>query len=182
MRIIGGFRKGKILMSPKDGLVRPTTDRIKENIFNILQFKIANSVVLDLFSGSGAMGLEAVSRGAERVIFCDNSADSVKLTKINAESIGIKPEILHCDFKDAINTLNKSGVKFDVVFVDPPYSKGMGEEAMNLLLKKGLLDLEGIIVYEFAADDEGANNFVCNLAFNADIRKYGNTKVAFIKI
>ena len=181
MRIIGGRRKGKILLSPADKSVRPTTDRVKENIYNILQFKIKDAAVLDLFSGSGAMGIEALSRGAARVVFCDSSAESANLTAKNLASIGESAEIYNCDYKKAVEKAAKEKMRFDIAFIDPPYFKGIGEAAVKLIFGSGIMAEEGVAVFEYAAEDTEAESFLKGTEYSADIRKYGNTKIAFIK-
>lgn len=115
MRIVSGKYRGKKLNSPKNENVRPTADRVKENVFNILQNRIYGCRFLDLFAGSGAMGIEAISRGAEFVRFCDVSKESVALLKQNLTGIEGDYQICHCDYKMALEG------EFDVIYIDPPY-------------------------------------------------------------
>jgi 16S rRNA (guanine(966)-N(2))-methyltransferase RsmD len=175
MRIIAGKYKGRKLLAPKDDSVRPTTDRVKENIFNILQFDISGASVLDLFAGSGALGIEAISRGADEVWFVDRSRESIELIKKNLEKVQFEGGVLHKDFKDAISDFHKP---FDVIFVDAPYSTGLAEQAIKLIMDKQLLAVNGVIVYEHPIElgympSEG---YVVS-----DVRHYGNTAISFIR-
>ena len=123
MRIIGGRLKRALLRAPKGRKVRPTTDRVREALFNVLQvrFSIEDAVVLDLFAGTGALGLEALSRGAERVVFVEADASVHRITKENAKALGVEEACLFMR-SDALNWLrNPVRQRFDLVFADPPY-------------------------------------------------------------
>ncbi len=148
MRIISGKYKGKKLYSLSDDSVRPTTDRIKETVFNILQKRVFDSRVLDLFAGSGALGIECLSRGAGEVIFVDNNRASIDLIKKNLAGIDGNYKVIQSDFHAAISSLSSSGEKFDLVFVDAPYLSGLGEKAVNALLDSDMLSPDGMIAYE----------------------------------
>ncbi len=147
MRIISGKFKGKPLESPKDDRVRPTTDKVKETIFNVIQWSIADSRVLDLFAGSGALGIEAISRGANEVIFVDNNASSLELVNKNLKKIDGNFKVYRNDFKDA---LKKIDGKLDLIFVDAPFASINGEKAVEFAMELDLLSENGIIVYEHA--------------------------------
>ncbi len=176
MRVISGKYKGIRLDSPKDNSVRPTTDRIKETIFNILFSRnvVEGKAVLDLFSGSGALGIEAASRGAESVVFADASAESVKLTRENAAKTKSQFEIIHGDYKFATRKLQ--GRKFGLIFVDPPYRAGLYADALRQIVKYELLDVGGVVVVEHGGS---ADLGECESAFDSDVRKCGNTYVGF---
>lgn len=151
MRVIAGKYKGRRLNSPSDENVRPTTDRIKETLFNVLQSDIPDAVVLDLFAGSGALGIESLSRGAEEVIFVDKSKDSINLIRDNLKGMDGNYKITQADFLSALRNFDK---KFDVIFIDPPYASGLGEMAVDAVLDKGLLADGGVIVYEHGFENE----------------------------
>lgn len=177
MRVIAGKYKGKPLYSPMDNSVRPTTDRVKETIFNILNSKIEllDAKVLDLFSGSGALGIEALSRGAASCVFCDVSPDSIRLTKENLKYTGATGEVYIADYALALKKLK--GRKFDLIFLDPPYADGKAEDALKLIIKYDLIALNGIIVVE-QADRNSLQNV--DDGFIIDKRKFGNTAVSFL--
>lgn len=150
MRIISGEKKGLKLFSPIDFDVRPTTDKVKESIFNIL-FSINNSsVVLDLFSGTGAMGIEFLSRGAKMCYFCDVSKKSLEITKKNIEKSNFskKSNILNCDYLDSLRYFFKENIKFDYIFLDPPYKTDYILHVLNFILINKLLNDNGLIIVE----------------------------------
>lgn len=149
MRIISGKYRGRRLISPADDRVRPTTDRIKETVFNILQWKVADARVLDLFCGSGALGIECLSRGAKEVVFADRSADSVALTKTNLKGIEGNYRVVAADF---MGVLRSGRSKYDIVFIDPPYKSGLGVLAVDGVLDLDRLADDGVIVYEHSTE------------------------------
>ena len=122
MRIIAGKWKGKKLNTPPDSRIRPTLDRVRESIFSMISFDIPSSNVLDLFGGTGVMSLEALSRGANSATIVDNHKDSVTLIKKNITLCGATAQTtIFCgDYRDFLGKTNKTGNKFDIVFVDPP--------------------------------------------------------------
>ena len=176
MRVIAGKYKGIRLISPKDNSVRPTTDRIKETVFNILvsRYSVEGEDVLDLFSGSGALGIEAASRGAKSVVFADASADSIRLTKENTAKTKSVFEIIHGDFKFAIKKLQ--GRKFGIIFVDPPYRAGLYVEVLGLIRQYGLLKEGGVVVVEH---DGNIDLSEYSDVFDVNERKCGKTYVGF---
>lgn len=174
MRIIAGKHRGRKLIAPKDEKVRPTSDRIRESIFNILQWNIIDKVVLDLFAGTGAMGLEAISRGA-KAVFNDNDRESIALIKHNLKALNEQAEIFNLDYADAIERLK--GRKFDIIFLDPPYKKDI-KHVLTLIKCADLLMDNGIIVYERSSDIE----CVYDKYIIKDQRKYGKTALDFLEI
>ena len=175
MRIISGKFKGRKLFQPKDETVRPTTDRIKESLFNILGQRMDNLSVLDLFSGSGALGIEALSRGAKSAVFCDKSRQNLALTKRNLEILGINCKLINDDYKNALKSLN--GEKFDLIFCDPPYKENFLSEILKRVCENELLTENGIIVYESFCDN------LINVEkpyIIKDSRMYGKIKLTFI--
>ena len=149
MRVVAGRYRGKKLLSPADDSVRPTTDRIKETVFNILQWEVEGARVLDLFAGSGALGIECLSRGAEEVVFVDKSPSSVALVKENLKGIQGNFRVVTADFAGVLRS-GKS--KFDIVFIDPPYKSGLGELAVNAVFDNGRLAEGGVVVYEHSTE------------------------------
>lgn len=144
MRVITGTARGRKLVEPKDMSVRPTTDMVKEAIFSIVQFDVPGRRVLDLFAGTGQLGIEALSRGARECVFVDNSPASLKLVQQNLDICRMKAPVVR---SDALSYLAGCG-KFDLVFIDPPYRKGMYEEILAAAFRFDILTDGGIILVE----------------------------------
>ena len=154
MRVISGTLKGRNILGYNIDGTRPTMDRVKESVFGTIQNYIKDSIVLDLFAGSGNLGIEAISNGASKCFFVDNSIEAIKVIKKNVASFNIndKATILHNDYNKALNYFNNSGIKFDIIFVDPPYKYEIIDEVINKILEYDLLKKQGIIVLEFESD------------------------------
>ena len=152
MRIIAGIARGRKIETPAGMDTRPTLDRVKEALFGSIQFDLPGSTVLDLFAGSGSLGLEAASRGASLVFLNDCSADCVRCIRENARVTGLseKLRILQQDYRSAIDQLSSQGVRFDIVFLDAPYADGTAQDAAERLFRKGMLSDRGFIVLEHA--------------------------------
>jgi 16S rRNA (guanine(966)-N(2))-methyltransferase RsmD len=135
MRIITGSARGRKLKTLEGLDVRPTTDKVKEAIYSAIQFDVEGATVLDLFSGSGQMGIEAISRGASTVYFVDRSKNSIECTRENVETVGFSKQakIFNMDSLDFVRTTPQ---KFDIVIIDPPYSKGIIEQVLPILESK----------------------------------------------
>lgn len=179
MRVIAGKYKGRTLFSPKDQSVRPTTDRIKENVFNLLQARIAGAAFLDLFGGSGAMSVEALSRGARRAVTVDASRESVELIKKNFRKVGIgrEGEILEVSYDLALKRL--AGEKFDIVYLDPPYKADYYEDILTKIAEHSLLREGGVILFEHATE----RAFPPTDPFRiTDSRKYGSVTIELLTI
>ena len=145
MRVIAGSAKGRKLKTLEGLDVRPTTDKVKEAIFSAIQFDLPGAVVLDLFAGSGQMGIEALSRGAETAVFVDRSARSLQMTKENLESVQLAAQAqLHQ--AEAQSFLQTTAMQFDIAILDPPYRKGFHEKLLPLLA--GPMADEGIVICE----------------------------------
>lgn len=151
MRIIAGKHRGRTLKEFKGRDIRPTSDRAKEALFNIIQFDVAGSSFLDLFSGTGGIGLEAISRGAEKVVFADNSKDSIKLLKENLAYLKEKAEIYEGDALSYVLTTKET---FDLVFLDPPYALD-ARLIVKAVKDNGLLNNGGKIIYEHSGKSCG---------------------------
>lgn len=153
MRVISGLKRGTNLYSPVNEKTRPTTDRVRENIFNLIRFSVPGAKILDLFAGSGAMGIEALSQGGERCVFVDSDREAVKIIEKNVEKTAFsdKSRIIKMPFD---NFLKIADDKFDLVFLDPPYHRNLISEAMELIVKRGL-DSDGcLFVLESDYDEE----------------------------
>jgi len=148
MQIITGKYKGRKLVSLETEKTRPTLARVKESIFAMIQRDIRNSIVLDLFAGSGAMGIEAISEGAEKVYFVDNNLDAKKILDKNLTNVKENFEINILDYIQALKTFNERKIQFNLVFLDPPYDSNFGEKAICLLRDLKLLKKDAIIVLE----------------------------------
>ncbi len=154
MRIITGRARGVRLTTLSGENTRPTSERAKEAIFSTLQFEIDGKEVLDLFSGSGQMGLEAVSRGAKCAVLCDRAKEAVEVIRANAIKTRLAPmcEVLLMDWEAALRNLRKR--RFDLVFLDPPYSMGVIPAVLERLVDGGLLSDGAKIVCESAKEDD----------------------------
>lgn len=150
MRIIGGTAKRRTIHAPKGMDTRPTQDYIREALFNILQGYVDESVCLDLFAGSGALGLEAISRGSKYCVFCDKSRAAYTQIKENISLLGFDEQsmVLKCDWQLAIANSISKNIKFDLVFIDPPYKIGNIEDILTQLSQGEALNKSAIIVLE----------------------------------
>ncbi len=144
MRVITGTARGRKLLEPVNMDIRPTTDQVKEAMFNILQFDLEGRRVLDLFAGTGQLGIEALSRGAASCVFLDESKKAVELVRENLRRCGFRAEVLRAD---SLEYLRSCG-QFDVIFLDPPYGQGLEGKAMNLIREFDILSKGGIMCVE----------------------------------
>mgnify|MGYP005947524465 FL=1 len=150
MRIIAGSARGTPLLAPKGMDTRPTQDKVKESLFNMLQGQLEDGAALDLFAGSGALGLEAVSRGASRAVLVDQSREASQCICRNIEKLRFqdRAELLTCDWKQAVSKLARESRKFDLVFLDPPYRMDDLGSLCDELDGAGLLNPEAVVVWE----------------------------------
>lgn len=146
IRITGGKNRSRKLETPETTLTKPTMDRVREAVFNILSNDIKDKKVLDLFAGSGSYGFEALSRGASHVTFVDNQKLAISIIKKNSEIL--KESNIDIIFGDVINFLENSKGKFDIVFIDPPYKLELYQNILDLLENNGLLQPFSIVVME----------------------------------
>ena len=147
MRVITGIVGGRKLKSPEGESVRPTTDHVKQAMFNILQFDLEGRRILDLFGGTGQLGIEALSRGAREAVFTDSSRTSIQLIRENLKRCGLEGKVLQTD---ALSYLAR-GEKFDVIFIDPPYDGGLYQAVLERINAVDNLTEGGIIVCEARA-------------------------------
>lgn len=176
MRIISGKYRSLVLSEFKGEDIRPTADRVKESLFNIIAQKVPASRALDLFCGSGGLGLECISREAEFVHFNDISADSIKVLQKNLSRIKDRNyKVTNRNFTDCLMALDS---KFDLIFLDPPYRLEAGREALELIASRKLLEDGGIAVLERDRAFEGE---ISGLTLY-DERKYGKTYLSFFEV
>lgn len=177
MRIISGLKRGRKLISFNGDAIRPTTDRVKESIFNLIQGYVPGSVVLDLFGGSGALSLEAISRGANHATILDKDKRSIEIIKKNIEitDFSDKTDVKHQSAEAFVESVGK---KFDIIFLDPPYNKGFVIPILESVSENELLNDDGIVVLESDfCDDHGE---VPGLEIIKQ-KKYGRTYITIYK-
>lgn len=179
MRVISGTAKGTSLESLDGDKTRPTLDRVKEALFNILQNDIRNAYVLDLFSGSGALGIEALSRGASFCVMADKSNDAIKVINRNLQKTKLEKnaKVIKNDYIKTLDSLNQ---KFDLIFIDPPYAQNIAVDAIKNIVELDLLTEEGIIVLETDEEERELENFKKINVNVYDLRKYGRVKLIFL--
>ena len=144
MRVISGTLRGRKLETLSGYETRPTTDNVKESIFNIIQFSVPGSTVLDLFAGSGQLGIECLSRGATKVVFVDQNRAAAEIIRKNLQRCGLKSEVSQTD---AVSYLKQCG-KFDLIFLDPPYDSGLYDPILKNINLFDILNEGGIIIVE----------------------------------
>jgi len=177
MNVIAGSARSLKLKAPNGIHTRPTGARVKESLFNIIANSLYEADFLDLFSGSGAIGIEALSRGAANAVFVDNCSKSIDIINQNLKftKLSDKADIIKADAVNAIYNINK---KFDIIFMDPPYYKGLTQQTLTAINDKKILKKDGFIIAEQALDEpepyvEGLKIF--------RIKKYKNSKMTFIE-
>lgn len=176
MRVIAGKFRGTSLLSFDAENIRPTVDRVRENIFNKIQFGVSGAKVLDLFGGTGAISLEFLSRGASEVITCDCNPKSVDLIRKNFAKVGAKPNLKIGDYLKTLGDL--VGKKLDYIFLDPPFDTDFGQKSIAKIKELNLLDDDGVIIYEHLV---GKVFSVPNGIEVFDERKYGTVVATFLR-
>ena len=171
MRVDSGIFKGRRLLENKFEHIRPTTDKVRQALFTKLQFFLPNKRVLDLFCGTGALGIEALSRGASEVVFVDKDARSASMTRENLKNLGVKAKVIRCD---AVRFVESCEEKFDLIILDPPYKSGLYEKIVPKLFP--LLEEDGIIVCEH--DKKDVFNYSPFVIY--DEKRYGNTVLTYL--
>ncbi|MCX7747106.1 MAG: 16S rRNA (guanine(966)-N(2))-methyltransferase RsmD [Clostridia bacterium] len=181
LRVIAGSAKGHKLKTPKGDLTRPTSDRVKESLFNIIAGFLAEAEVLDLFAGSGSLGIEALSRGAALCVFVDKRSECLAIIKENLVHTKMieRARTLSGDAMEVLRRLSGEGSRFDIIFLDPPYRKNLIEEALNIIEKNDIMKPGGIVVAERDKEDKipesvGAVRLVRD-------QQYGDTVLSFYK-
>lgn len=176
MRVITGIARGRKLETlPGEDVTRPTTESVKEALFSMIQFEIEDKKVLDLFAGSGQLGIEALSRGAGKCIFVESDRQAVKVIQNN---------VSHCQLEKQADIINSDAISFlmkknnfDIAFLDPPYKKGFMEKCLPLLLP--MMSGDGVVVCETSADENLSETF--NGWYADRVRKYGKTKLTLYR-
>ncbi|MBO5439293.1 MAG: 16S rRNA (guanine(966)-N(2))-methyltransferase RsmD [Clostridia bacterium] len=181
MRIITGSAKGMNLETLEGEITRPTSQRVKEAVFSMLQFDIEGAMVLDLFAGSGQLGLEALSRGAKKATFSDVSRDATDIVIRNAKKARLfeKCRISTCDYKQMIQGI-AGKEKYDIVFIDPPYKDGVIADVLELLCKANALNNGAFVVCESGKDDIFENKEELKRKF--EIQKQSRYSISYITI
>ena len=183
MRVISGTARGTILQSIDEISTRPTLDRVKESLFNIIQDYTEDAVVLDLFAGSGAIGIEFLSRRANKVYFVEKSNKAINVIKnnLNKTKLSDKTIIYNDDYKIALEKVKQE--KFDIIYLDPPFKEKYAIEAIKLINKYDLLSKKGIIIIETDEPERDIKE-IKNIDIKYkmyDIRKYGRVSLIFLK-
>ena len=184
MRIISGKSRGTKLYT-LEGFdnTRPTLDRVKEALFSKINFELQDAIVLDLFTGCGALALESLSRGALKAYFCDNSFKAIKVINQNIEKTKMQDRaiVISSDYLNALEKLKKDNIKFNIIFLDPPYKTNYSIEAIDFILKNDLLADAGKIIIETDESEEilvKLQNFLLDIY---DVKKYGRVTLIFVR-
>jgi len=177
VRVISGGHKGRRLAGPKKAGVRPTSDRVKESIFNVLQSVVEGKRVLDLFAGAGTLGIEALSRGAESATFVDASWQSVTILKKNLSNLDLESRSIILRW-DGLKALSKLKQKFHLIFADPPYLKGFAQRIVDSVIQSEALQKDGLLILEHHKKE--------NFSFPRESlsvwkeKRFGDTVVSFL--
>lgn len=174
MHLTGGKDKGRILNSPQGLEARPTASKVRQAIFNIYQQKIADCRFLDLYAGSGIMGMEALSRGAKEVVYVDQSRKMVKLIQENLNKLGYEAETICDQVLSALPQLASS--QFDIIYIDPPYSQSPSIQILKSIAEYSLLNAHGVIIFEHLRDNQTEDK-IANFQ-KCTQRNYGQTSLS----
>lgn len=182
MRIISGNNKGKKLFAPKDMSVRPTSDKIKEAIFNMLGYIDEDAIVLDLFAGTGNVGIEFLCRGANMCYFTDISRKSISFVKKNIEICNLqnKSVVTISDYEKTIRYYAKGGIKFDYIFADAPYHLLCAQKVIDMVFDSCILNDNGVLIVECEKDEKMFENGIPSMVEYKE-KIYGITKIGIIK-
>ena len=184
MRVIAGLAKGRRLKTPKGSELRPTADRVKEALFNILPHDLSGRRVLDLFAGTGNLSVEALSRGAEEAVLVEISREATKLIEENLRALGFtaRSRVLTASVFKTVRRLARGGESFDLIFLDPPYEQGLVGETLKEIATEGLLAENGVIVAEHSVREKVQERYggYGGLALS-DQRRYGDTELSFFR-
>lgn len=177
MRVISGSLKGRMLKGYDIEGTRPTMDRVKESLFASIQDYIEGSIVLDLFAGSGNLGIEAISNGCKKCYFVDYNKECVKVIRENIHQFHIDNDavVLNMDYHVALRKFQEQGIVFDIIFIDPPYRYEIMNELLELIFNYGILSDNGIVVLEYQSEEK------LNSSFSLDLirkKKYGDKWVS----
>ena len=177
MRVIAGKYRGKLLKEFSLSTTKPTLDRVKESLFSSIQFDLIDASVLDLFSGTGALGVESISRGARFVDFVDTNSEAIKIIKQNLHGIDGEYNVTKSDYMTFLQQAKTSNKKYNIVLLDPPYNTDFGIKAIEYILANDLLANDGIIMYEKAYSTTFKLNFD---GYTIKEKKYGTVEIVKI--
>ena len=182
MRVISGKARGTKLNTIESKLTRPTLDRVKESLFNIIKCNIEDSIILDLFAGSGAIAIEFLSRGSKFAYICDKSYDACKIIKQNLEKTKLisNATILNKDYKKCLYELKNIDEKIDIVFLDPPYEANLAVDAIKMIKELNILNKQGSIIIETDQVQRELDNLNKLEIKIKDCRKYGRVSLIFL--
>ncbi len=181
MRIISGKFKGQQLVSFQADHIRPTTDRVKETIFNKIQFEIAGSRILDLFCGTGNLGLEALSREASHCTFVESHAKSLQITRSNIQKLKVEESLYRIINQDVLRFLKSyRGEPFDIIFADPPFTKKMADEVMAIASHSEIFGSQSILAIESQAKEKMLAEYPPLVRF--DFKEYGDKVLSFFRL
>lgn len=180
MKVISGKLKGRTIKGYNINGTRPTMDRVKESLFAIIQDKINGSIVLDLFAGSGNLGIESISNGASVCYFVDNNYECIKVINDNIKTFNINEQsiILKRDYLDSLKYFRDNNIKFDIIFIDPPYKYNIKNELLKKIIDYDILNDYGIIVFEYQNEEDIDNDINLELIRN---KKYGDKYISIYK-
>jgi 16S rRNA (guanine966-N2)-methyltransferase len=180
LRVIGGELRGRRLNAPVGRAIRPTSDRLRESIFNILGRRVAATVVLDLFAGTGAFGIEALSRGARHAVFVDNSPSALALITRNLKSCRLesRAQCIKWNIAANLDCLDSLGLTFDLVFIDPPYDAGLIDPTLGHLQNTHMLHSDTVLIVEHDLREPILPDTAKFTVF--DQRKAGKSLVSFL--
>lgn len=178
MRVIAGIARGTNLKTPRGLTVRPTADRVKEALFSMLGYRVIGSNFIDLFAGSGAVGIEALSRGARHCIFVENSRVNLTLIEKNLHKTNLtaNAKLIMADARKAIGTIGKENYKADLIFIDPPYANPIVATVIDLLFENNILNKQGLLIIEHSCEHQ---DWIKNYPIDRQ-KIYGNTALTFI--
>lgn len=175
LRIIGGELKGRKIKAPPGRSTRPTTSRVREAIFAILQHDIAEADILDLFAGSGAMSIEALSRGANSAVIVEKDKMAVQVIRDNLSACDLNERILACGYQKGLDILHEEEKNFDLAFADPPYGKIEPDDLYEILIRFALMRATGFFIIEHAGDVEPANEKIIKT------RRFGDSSISIYR-
>lgn len=182
MRVIAGTARRLQLITPKGMATRPTTDRIKETLFNILQNEIYGSRFLDLYAGSGGIGIEALSRGAKEAVFVDNAREALDCIRANLQKTGLSAhaQVLAMDCRAAVDWMDGRGLAFDIIFLDPPYHANAEREVLERLAASSLVTPDTLLIVEAMAEKQPQDILPPEFAV-LRVKTYGSNQHFFIR-
>jgi len=181
LRVISGIAKGHKLKTVKGSTTRPTSDMVKESLFNIIAEYVPDARVLDLFAGTGNLGIEALSRGARYAVFVDKSRECIRIIRENLIHTRLleKAEIIQANSIEYIKKLSHTDSKFDIIFMDPPYNENLIVPVLDIIGNGDIISENGIIAVERTNKNEIPEQIGCLIKFKD--RKYGTTSLSFYK-